>query len=53
MKKIKEFMIIVGLVGMVMTAFFGSLVEADWLEPFCLISATGTLILGAFRGTYK
>lgn len=53
MTKFKEFMVIIGLVAMIMTAFFGSLVEADWLEPYCLISVVITLILGAFRGAYK
>lgn len=53
MTKFKEFMVIIGLVAMIMTAFFGSLVEADWLEPYCLISVVITLICGTVRGTYK
>lgn len=53
MTKFKEFMVIIGLLAMFFTALFGSLIEANWLEPFCLISVVITLILGAFRGAYK
>lgn len=48
MKKIKEFLGIVILITMILAALFGSLVEASWLEPYCLVTFVLTLIYGLF-----
>lgn len=48
MKIIKEFLAIIVLIAMILIALFGSLVEASWLEPYCLITFVLTLIYGLF-----
>lgn len=48
MKKIKEFLGVVILITMILTAFFGSLIEASWLEPYCMITFVITLLYAIF-----
>lgn len=48
MKIIKELLAIIVLIAMILVALFGSLVEASWLEPYCLVTFILTLIYGLF-----
>lgn len=48
MKTIKELLAIIILIAMILIALFGSLVEASWLEPYCLVTFVLTLIYGLF-----
>lgn len=48
MNNIRELLAIIVLIAMILVALFGSLVEASWLEPYCLITFVLTLIYGLF-----
>ncbi|MCQ9626591.1 hypothetical protein HS141_06340 [Cetobacterium somerae] len=48
MKTIKELLAIIVLIAIILIALFGSLVEASWLETYCLITFVLTLIYGLF-----
>lgn len=48
MKKIKEFLGVLILMIAILTAFFGSLIEASWLEPYCMITFVITLLYALF-----
>lgn len=48
MNSIRELLTIIILIAMILIALFGSLVEASWLEPYCLITFILTLIYGLF-----
>lgn len=48
MKIIKEFLTIIILIVIILIALFGSLIEASWLEPYCLITFILILMYGLF-----
>lgn len=48
MKIINEFLAIIVLIAMILIALFGSLIEASWLEPYCLITFLLITLYGLF-----
>ena len=48
MNSIRELLTIIILIAMILIALFGSLVEASWLESYCLVTFVLTLIYGLF-----
>ena len=48
MINIRELLAIIILIAMILVALFGSLVEASWLESYCLVTFVLTLIYGLF-----
>ncbi|MGL5209002.1 hypothetical protein [Cetobacterium sp.] len=48
MNSIREFLTIIILIVIILIALFGSLVEAIWLEPYCLITFILILMYGLF-----
>ena len=48
MNNIRELLAIIVLIAMILIALFGSLIDASWLEPYCLITFVLTLIYGLF-----
>lgn len=48
MKKIKEFLGVLILMVVILTAFFGSLIEANWLDSYCMITFVITFLYAIF-----